>query len=136
MIVCTQTRENQSPSSIHFPALFAAAAGGSDEEQGQAEAANADDLEVAWEVLEVARLIYTDLPQTEENQLALSDVHTAIGTHTAFRMPPSGTSGSFPAVMFHRTDSRVITDTPCQVISAWRTKTSLTHTRILLKRSN
>jgi tetratricopeptide (TPR) repeat protein len=39
----------------------------------------ADDLEVAWEVLEIARMSYSQAPPTKENELQLAETYQTIG---------------------------------------------------------
>lgn len=40
---------------------------------------NYDDLQLAWEVLDMARIVYTKQPSDKENDLHLAEVHIALG---------------------------------------------------------
>eukprot|EP00752_Nemacystus_decipiens_P004910 g4469.t1 len=60
------------------------AAGGAEDEAGQQQAPSPDqeaeeDLEIAWENLEMARRIYSDLELTEEIRTAIAKVHLRLG---------------------------------------------------------
>jgi hypothetical protein len=52
---------------------------GKEEVAEEEERPAADDLEVAWEVLELARMSYSQAPPTKENEIQLAETYSTIG---------------------------------------------------------
>eukprot|EP00903_Cladosiphon_okamuranus_P008873 g8495.t1 len=81
-IVEARINGNPAPSAVAAGGAGGAAAGGQDESGQQAPSPDQEaeeDLEIAWENLEMARRIYSDLELTEEIRKAIAKVHLRLG---------------------------------------------------------